>query len=206
VQAHKRNIEAALAFLALGIAYGFVSTNFKFGPQWSLLVLALVGSITLAVLHWRGLRRARAMLAVILMVLVTAAVAVSAVSLLGALLLGRAGASDLLLSAALLWLSNMLVFSLWYWELDGGGPHNRHPGLAASSDFLFPQVQAGSQRAAHWCPEYLDYLFLAFNTSTAFSPTDTMVLARRAKVLMMLQSLISLITIAVIAARAINTL
>jgi hypothetical protein len=206
VQAHKRNIEAALAFLALGIAYGFVSTNLKIGPQWLILGLAIVGSIAMSVLHWRGLLHARAMLAVVLMVVVTAAVAVSAVLLLGALLLGRTGASDLLLSAALLWLSNVLVFSLWYWELDGGGPHRRHPGPAASSDFLFPQVQAGTQRAASWCPEYLDYLFLAFNTSTAFSPTDTMVLARRSKVLMMLQSIISLITIAVLAARAINTL
>ena len=138
------------------------------------------------------------MVAISLMVLVTAAVAVSAVLLLGALVLNRTGAGDLLFSAALLWLSNLLVFSLWYWEIDGGGPHNRHPGPDVSSDFLFPQMEAGSQRAADWCPEYLDYLFLAFNTSTAFSPTDTMVLARRAKVLMMLQSIISLITIAVL--------
>jgi uncharacterized membrane protein len=206
VQAHKRNIEAALAFLALGVAYGLVSTSFTIGPPFLILGLAIAGSIAMAVLHWRGRPRARAMIAVSLMVLITAAVAVSAGLLLAALLQQRFGAGDLLVSAALLWLSNLLVFSLWYWELDGGGPHNRHPGPHVSSDFLFPQMEAGSERATNWCPEYLDYLFLAFNTSTAFSPTDTMVLARRAKVLMMLQSIISLITIAVLAARAINTL
>jgi hypothetical protein len=206
VQAHKRNIEAGLAFVALGIAYALVSTRFTIGPPWLILALAILGPIALAVLHWRGLLHVRAMLAVILLVVVTAAVGASAVLLLSALLVGRAQATDLLGSAALLWFSNMLVFSLWYWEIDGNGPHHRKPGPHASSDFLFPQMQSSNDRASNWCPEYLDYLFLSFNTCTAFSPTDTMVLARRAKVLMMLQSIISLITIAVLAARAINTL
>ena len=206
MQTSRRNIEAVAAFVVLGIAYGLVSTRFTIGPPWLLLVLAVIGSASLAVLNWRGLRRARAMLAVILLVLVTIAVAVSAVLLLSALLVGRTEAGDLLFSAALLWLSNVLVFSLWYWEIDGGGPHHRQPGPHASSDFLFPQMTAGGDLVIDWCPEYLDYLFLAFNTSTAFSPTDTMILARRSKVLAMLQSIISLITIAVLAARAINTL
>ena len=78
-----------------------------------------------------------------------------------------------------------------------------HLGRQCSTDFVFPQMAV---QQTEWTPEFVDYLFLAFNTSTAFSPTDTMVLARRAKVLMMLQSIISLVTIAVLAARAINTL
>ena len=206
MQAHRRNIEAGLAFVALGVAYALVSTRFTIGPPWLVLALAVVGCVVMAVLHWRGLPRMRSMLAVILLVVVTAAVGASAVLLLGSLLVGRTQAGDLLGSAALLWLSNMLVFSLWYWEIDGGGPHHRKPGPDASSDFLFPQMQSSGDRTSKWCPEYLDYLFLSFNTCTAFSPTDTMVLARRAKVLMMVQSIISLITIAVLAARAINTL
>ena len=134
------------------------------------------------------------------------AVALSAILLLQALLTGRAEAGNLLLSAALLWFSNVLVFALWYWELDAGGPHHRHVGPVVSTDFLFPQMVAGGEHSVNWCPEFLDYLFLAFNSSTAFSPTDTMVLARRAKTLMMLQSVISLVTVAVIVGRAINTL
>jgi uncharacterized membrane protein len=132
----------------------------------------------------------------------TVAVGISAVYLLQSLLRGQTQAGDLLRDAALLWASNVLVFALWYWELDGGGPAHRHHG---QHDFLFPQMTI-QHKANEWTPEFLDYLFLAFNTSTAFSPTDTMVLARRAKVLMMVQSLISLVTIAVLAARAINTL
>jgi hypothetical protein len=128
------------------------------------------------------------------------------VFLVGSLLRGRAQAGYLLLDAALLWVSNVLTFALWYWEIDGGGPAHRHMGADCPSDFVFPQKVAGGTASEGWVPEFIDYVFLAFNTSTAFSPTDTMVLARRAKVLMMLQSVISLVTIAVLAARAINTL
>lgn len=198
--------QGVVGFLLLGIAYALVSARFLVGPPWLLLALGLGGSLVMAVLHYRGLLHARRVVAMVLMLLVTLAVGVSAAYLLQALLAGRAQAGDLLLSAVLLWLSNVLVFALWYWEIDGGGPHQRHIGPVPSTDFLFPQMVAGGERSASWCPEFLDYLFLAFNTSTAFSPTDTMVLARRAKLLMMLQSIISLMTIAVFAARAINTL
>ncbi|HYK21643.1 MAG TPA: hypothetical protein VEV42_12960 [Pyrinomonadaceae bacterium] len=120
--------------------------------------------------------------------------------------------SELLLSAAFLWFTNILVFALWYWRLDAGGPHGRdsrfgHPEGA----FLFPQMTlppiAKTMAGQYgWSPNFVDYLFLAFNTSTAFSPTDVPVLERWAKVLMMLQSLISLMIVALLAARAINIL
>jgi len=120
--------------------------------------------------------------------------------------------TELLLSAVALWFTNILVFALWYWRLDAGGPHGRdsragHPDGA----FLFPQMtmQPGSQadtEEPEWSPNFLDYLFLAFNTSTAFSPTDAPVLERWGKALMMLQSLISLTVIALLAARAVNIL
>jgi hypothetical protein len=111
-----------------------------------------------------------------------------------------------------LWLTNILVFALWYWRLDAGGPHGREsePGHSDGA-FLFPQMTilhdakaAGNFDA--WSPNFVDYLFLAFNTSTAFSPTDTPALARWAKLLMMLQSLISLTVLALLAARAVNIL
>ncbi len=112
----------------------------------------------------------------------------------------------LLLSATLLWVTNILVFALWYWKLDAGGPLGREEGGFKSS-FLFPQMThpvTDEDRA--WAPNFVDYLFLAFNTSTAFSPTDTAVLSRWAKGMTMLQSIISLAIIALLAARAINVL
>ena len=119
---------------------------------------------------------------------------------------------QLLRSAALLWVSNFLVFASWYWRLDGGGPHQRAmtPGHTDGA-FLFPQmtmhpdakVAAGEEE---WEPNFVDYLFLAFNTSTAFSPTDVPVLSRWAKLLMMVQAMISLLVIALLAGRAVNIL
>jgi uncharacterized membrane protein len=193
---------ALLALVALGVAYAFVSANLTLGPPWLLLAVLALGGLSIWVLRWRELWVLRRYSAVLILSVATIAVGLSAVYLLQALLRGRTQAGDLLRDAALLWGSNVLVFALWYWELDGGGPAHRHQG---KHDFVFPQMTI-HHKPDEWTPEFLDYLFLAFNTSTAFSPTDTMVLARRAKVLMMLQSLISLVTIAVLAARAINTL
>jgi len=117
----------------------------------------------------------------------------------------------LLVSACAIWVTNLLVFALWYWRLDAGGPHGR--ALAprhTEGAFLFPQmtspVPPGDGPDDAWSPNFIDYLFLAFNTSTAFSPTDTPVLARWAKLLMMLQSIISLAVLVVLAGRAVNIL
>lgn len=117
-------------------------------------------------------------------------------------------AISMIRSAVALWISNILVFACWYWRLDGGGPNERelsvrHPTRA----FLFPQMTIHEPDTNHgpaWRPTFVDYLFLAFNTSTAFSPTDTAVLTRPAKVLTMTQASISLTIIVVLAARAIN--
>jgi uncharacterized membrane protein len=106
-------------------------------------------------------------------------------------------------SAALIWAINLLVFALAYWELDGGGPAKRASGPYQAIDFLFPQL-TNPRLAVGWMPEFLDYLFLAFNTGTAFSPTDTMVLSRPAKGLMMAQASISLLTIGLVVARGVN--
>lgn len=120
--------------------------------------------------------------------------------------------SALLLSATSIWLTNILVFALWYWRLDAGGPHGRESRRGHTEGaFLFPQMSMppeakAAARQQKWSPNFMDYLFLAFTTSTAFSPTDAPVLARWTKALMMLQSLISLTVLALLAARAVNIL
>ena len=118
----------------------------------------------------------------------------------------------LLRSAATLWVCNILVLACWYWRLDAGGPYRRALcRLHTAGAFLFPQMTLDpdlrkDMRADQWNPGFVDYLFLAFNTSTAFSPTDVPALSRWAKTLMMIQASISLATIALLAARAVNIL
>jgi hypothetical protein len=200
---------AALAVLVLSLIYALLPTRLTVGPPWLLLAVVLVAFAGIAISHWRGLLHMRRYFVLGALGIISLAVTVSAGFLISALLDRRAEASTLLRDAALLWVSNVLTFALLYWELDGGGPAHRHATGRPSTDFAFPQmvVAAGDgHKHSRWHPDFLDYLFLAFNTSTAFSPTDTMVLARRAKALMMWQSIVSLITIAVLAARAINTI
>ena len=117
----------------------------------------------------------------------------------GAMLLG---------SAAAVWLTNTVVFGLLYWELDRGGPLGRvgARGAPTHPDLLFPQDTTPSLAPAGWRPAYVDYLFVSLTASTAFSPTDTMPLTRRAKLMMGSQSLLSLATVALVAARAVNVL
>lgn len=110
----------------------------------------------------------------------------------------------LLRSAALLWLSNILVFALWYWELDGGGPTKRHATGHQAADFMFPQQENGNDGS--WAPHFLDYVFLAFTGATALSPTDTMPLTRLAKALMMVEALTALLVLSILAGRAVNIL
>ena len=113
----------------------------------------------------------------------------------------------LLRSASALWITNILVFALWYWKLDAGGPLRRdRPDGLSNSSFLFPRMLSRKEQDWSWKPNFVDDLFLAFNTSTAFSPTDTAVLSRWAKLIMIVQSLISLTIVALLAARAVNIL
>jgi uncharacterized membrane protein len=111
----------------------------------------------------------------------------------------------LLASGGGIWLTNVIVFALWYWEYDRGGPAARASGEDEIPDFLFPQMTDESL-AADWEPLYLDYFYVSFTNATAFSPTDTLPLSRWAKCLMMAQSAVSLVTVALVAARAVNIL
>jgi hypothetical protein len=113
---------------------------------------------------------------------------------------------QLLSSSIAVWVANVLAFSILYWQIDRGGPEARAQKVEKKPDWLFPQEGAVENVPAGWRPTFIDYLFLGFTTSTAFSPTDTLPLTSRAKTLMMLQSTISLATIVVVASRAINIL
>jgi uncharacterized membrane protein len=112
----------------------------------------------------------------------------------------------LLAAGAAIWLTNVIVFGLAYWEFDRGGPAVRAGGREAFPDFLFPQMQDPAVAPPDWEPAFADYLYLSFTNATAFSPTDVMPLSRWAKLLMMFQSGVALILAALVIARAVNVL
>ena len=155
--------------------------------------------------YLRGSHRLARWLGLGMVALVTVAVVVSAFLLASSALSGGTSAPMLLRDAALLWAINVATFAVWYWEVDGGGPARR-PEEHHSEDLLFPQTNPFDRPTCAWYPGFLDYFFLAFNTSTAFSPTDAAFLSRRVKVLMMVQVLLSLVILAVLLGRAINAL
>ena len=137
----------------------------------------------------------------------TASNIASAVHLLQKLIDGTIKSpSNLLAFGGSIWLTNMVVFSLWYWEFDRGGPGARAEAIDPYPDFLFPQMTDPSYAPMHWKPTYFDYLFTSYTNASAFSPTDVMPLTRWAKMLMMIQSATSLITVGLVIARAVNIL
>jgi hypothetical protein len=114
--------------------------------------------------------------------------------------------AQLLFTGGAIWLTNVIVFSLWYWEFDRGGPVARAVVPTAAPDFLVPQMTAQQLAPADWKPEYVDYLYISFTNAMAFSPTDVMPMSRWTKVTMLLQSLVSLIIAVLVIARAVNIL
>ncbi|HYM45376.1 MAG TPA: hypothetical protein VES65_04360 [Solirubrobacteraceae bacterium] len=113
---------------------------------------------------------------------------------------------DLIVSGMLIWLTNFLIFALWYWEADRGGPGRRAAGHDGPPDFLFPQMTDDRIEPLHWRPQFIDYLYVSLTNATAFSPTDTMPLTPTVKSIMGVQSLVSLVTIGLIVSRAVNIL
>ncbi|MBU5635803.1 DUF1345 domain-containing protein [Geomonas sp. Red69] len=204
---------ALSALLALGGLYAALPSSLLIGgTRWLPLVVISVLIVPVLITYYKGAHTANQVLGYVLNGVVTAFMIISLVLLIKALPSHKEMPQELLKSAAALWLSNILVFASWYWRLDAGGPHKRAQRADHSRGaFLFPQMTMPPERRhaaglQEWSPNFIDYLFLAFNTSTAFSPTDVPVLSRWAKVLMMLQSIISLLVIALLAARAVNIL
>lgn len=201
-----RHWEAVVAILAVATAYAFISATLRLGPFW--LIPFVIGVLLL--LRFVARRRGRHDLAhgfgLTSAGLASAAVGVSVGILLVRLVDNRLAASELLRDGAILWACNVVVFALWYWELDGGGPTRRHTLGYEATDFLFPRTAIGGDLLAGWHPHFIDYLFVAFTTSSAFGPTDTLPLSGRAKLLMMAQALMSMATVVVLISRAINML
>ncbi|MGC2656505.1 MAG: hypothetical protein WA324_00915 [Bryobacteraceae bacterium] len=197
---------AVVAILATGGIYLALPERLTPGPNWGLLLVLVVLVIPTIGARRAGFLKVNFVLGVVICSIVTAALCWSLAFLIAGLPGKREAPAQLLQSAVAIWVSNVLIFASWYWRLDAGGPHRREVvEYHKEGAFLFPQMTMPDQRAT-WRPGFVDYLFLAFNASTAFSPTDAPVLSRWAKVMMMIQSLISLGAVIVLAARAINIL
>jgi len=192
---------AQLAQLATGILYSLISQQRTLGPGYILLIVLIFMAAAIYVTRITHHKQLSLMLTHITSAIITIALVISVAFLIASLPTHTATAGTLLIDAVLLWITNVMVFAVWYWQIDGGGPWQRPSDTHIPRDFMFPQFSAG---IANWAPGFVDYLFLAFNTSTAFSPTDTAVLSKRAKALVILQSSLSLVVLAVLAARAIN--
>ncbi len=201
---------AFVAMLAAACVYAALPERLSIGPGWLLLAVIFALLIPTTVSHYSGYHSIARALMFVANGLITAAMIVSLVLLVQDLPHHTEPPGALLRSAGALWVTNVLVFALWYWKVDAGGPISRDRARSTvaadlNSSFLFPQM-TGPHPDLNWSPQFVDYLFLAFNSSTAFSPTDTAVLSRGAKIAMMVQSLISLSIIVLLAARAINIL
>jgi len=202
----------AIAMISIGGLFYALPSAMTLGPDWLVLVLVAALMVPAMFFHQRKMHHANQIFGYLAQGVVTLSLATSLVILVVRLPSHKDTPAELLRAAAALWVSNMLVFASWYWRLDAGGPNQRDL-LRSHTDgaFLFPQMVLDPDLRKemgedHWRPGFVDYLFLAFNTSTAFSPTDVPVLSRWAKGLMMLQSSISLTAIAILAARAVNIL
>ena len=203
---------AAVAIIAVGGLYTALPRSLIIGPRWAFFALVVLLLIPTIFTHYRKYHTMNRILGFAVSGLITVAMVISVGLLVTELPKHTETPQELLTSAAFLWLTNVLVFALWYWRLDAGGPHGRDKRrVHTDGAFLFPQMtlspETKREMGEHkWSPNFFDYLFLAFSTSTAFSPTDTPVLARWGKVLMIVQSMISLTVLALLAARAVNIL
>jgi hypothetical protein len=207
---HEPRWPAAIALVAALGLYIFLPSTLIVGPRW--LLPALEGLLVIPLVITNPDRRdadtTPLRVVSILLIAIISVANISALSLLVHDLLRNTDidGKPLIYSAIALWFNNVIVFALWYWELDGGGPADRHNVTVEDRDFVFPQQNAPDVFTEPWSPTFFDYLYTSFTNSTAFSPTDTMPLTRRAKALMMLQSGSALVTIVLVASRAINIL
>ncbi len=160
--------------------------------------------------HWKLIdshRRTIRKMALVLTAIVTAINFAALYTVMHGLLHGAKGTTgeSLLLDALNIWFTNVVIFALWFWNLDRGGPAMRDLAKTKNTDFLFPQM-AGASGSDTWTPGFVDYFYLSFTNATAFSPTDTMPLSPRSKLLMLVESMVSLLTVGLVAARAVNIL
>lgn len=205
LQHHEPRWPAFCAFAAIALVSFSQPAELTFGPRWVAIAIVAVLVIPGAIAHSAGQIRFAHILLTGAQILMTLSLVASVVLLIRSLAPRSIPPVVLLRSSAALWASNILIFALWYWRLDAGGPNERatrdHHETGA---FLFPQM--AMELDEPWRPHFVDYLFLAFNTSTALSPADTQVLSRWAKLLMMLQASVSFTVIVILTARSVNIL
>ena len=204
--------QALLALVAIGGIYLALPSSFIVGPVWLLPALIAMLLIPTIMTHRMGRHSLNHALGTVINAIITLAL-VGSVALLVRTLPGQKQAPlPLLLSGAELWITNVLVFALWYWRLDGGGPTARDKRREfGSCSFVFPQMQIekierGRFNVERWRPGFVDYLFIAFTQSSTFGPTDAPLLARWAKLLTMCQILISLSIVVLLISRAVGIL
>jgi hypothetical protein len=204
--------QALFAFLAVGAIYLALPRTLIIGPIWLLPTLIVVLLVPTVISHRTGKHSLNRALGLTINGITTFALIASVGLLVRALPSHKEAPLELLLSGGLLWLTNVLVFALWYWRLDGGGPTVRHElKKFGSTSFLFPQMQVPHDERAQfactpWRPRFVDYLFVAFTQSSTFGPTDAPLLARWAKVLAMIQVFISLSIVILLISRAVGVL
>src|SRR2546423_4605763 len=213
VAPHKRTVifnprwAVIIGILAIGFLYLAVPERLTCGPNWLLLAIEavlLIPLLFIGITHRPVPHITLRFFVFAVLAVVTLGLAISIVLLVNTVINGSTKGTFLLRSAAVLWVTNILVFALWYWEVDCGGPHKRHKSGHQAADFMFPQQADGNKTG--WIPEFVDYLFLAFTAATALSPADTLPLTRQAKLLMMAEAILSLVIIVLLAARAVNIL
>ncbi len=194
-----------LAVLLAIVSQLLLSNDLTIGPRYPIAVFEFLLLFVLTAVsprvHGKKLRLRRT-LALALIALITLSNIISLCLVLNSLFSrGISNGKELIVSAILIYFTNIILFGLWYWELDGSGPGAESTNGGA--DFLFPQMANGVK---DWQPSFFDYLYVSVTNATAFSPTDAMPTTHRVKLLMIVQSFISLTTVALVAARAVNIL
>jgi hypothetical protein len=204
--------QAVLAFLAISAIYLALPRDLVVGPTWLLPSVIVVLLVPTVVSHRVGRHSLNRILGFVINGITTVALIGSVILLVRALPAHRESPLQLVRSGGLLWLTNVIVFALWYWRLDGGGPTLRHKQKKfGSTSFLFPQMQIPHDErlefaCARWRPRFIDYLFVSFTQSSTFGPTDAPLLARWAKILAMIQIFISLSIVVLLISGAVGAI
>ncbi len=204
--------QALLALCLVGGIYLALPKTIVVGPTWLLPAVIAVLLVPTIFAHHTGRNSLNHYLGIVISTIITLALIASVTLLVITLPKKEETPMALLRSAALLWITNIAVFALWYWRLDGGGPCKREDEKQfGSTSFVFPQMQIEKSEQRHygieqWRPFFIDYLFIAFTTSSTFGPTDAPLLARWAKAFAMVQIIISLAIVVLLISRAVGVL
>ena len=200
-----------VAIVAVIVIQHSIPVQYTVLPRWPLIIMELLLLLVMLVINPVRLSRQTVVgrwASLVLTAAITIDNTASAVVLAKRILSGEVSnnAAVLLGGGAAIFVTNVIAFGIWYWELDRGGPFVRRAGERPHPDFLFPQMSDPDKAPPDWRPTFVDYLYVSFTNVVAFSPTDTMPLSRWAKGMMTVQSLVSMTTIALVIARAVNVL